>query len=162
MVERQLSNDQIDLELAKVQFNNENFAKQFHHQTQQTWFREYGKGSKNMLKKITAKVKHGIKHNKYGESGLNTLDEGWKQFLKPKYKPQAQQSFNNTKEQTQLINDQKEGSNKNQRRKGRENEIMQARAPSGRVYSYTEAHEGITSKRAKEWRKKHDIDESDI
>lgn len=162
MVERMLSNEQINTELSKVQFTNENYAKQFDHVTNQVWFREYAKGSRTMLNKITAKVKRGIKHNKYGETGLNTLDEGWKRFLKPKYRPEAKKAFENTKEQTQIINEQKEGTNKNQRRKEREQEILKTQAPSGRVYSYTEAHEGITSKRAKEWRRKHDIPEDDI
>jgi hypothetical protein len=118
VVERQLSNQQIDLELSKVKFTNDNFAKQFHHQTQQTWFREYGKGSITMLKKITAKVKRGIKHNRYGESGLNVLDDGWKQYIKPQQdrfanKKQRAKSEDFDKTQSQISN----GENKKQRAK---------------------------------------------
>ena len=35
MVERMLNNELIDSELSKVQFTNENYAKQFDHVTQQ-------------------------------------------------------------------------------------------------------------------------------
>jgi hypothetical protein len=162
MVERQLSQQQIFDQLGNVQFSNANYAKQFSHITEQVWFQEYAKGSKTMLNKITAKIKKGIKHGKYGDTGLDVLDEGWKRFLKPQYRPQAKKAFENTQAQTELITEQKEGTNKAQRRKEREQEIMKAHAPSGRVYSYTEAHEGITSNRAKKWRRNNDIDESDI
>ena len=91
-----------------------------------------------MLSKITAKVKRGIKHGKYGDTGLDTLDEGWLRFLKPQYRPKALQEFNKTKQQTlnekmsnEITKQLEDGANKKQRRKGRENEIMQTQTPSG-------------------------------
>lgn len=148
-IERQLSNDDIDEELGKVQFSNENYAKQFDHITQQTWFRQYGKGSKSMLRRITAKVKSGIKHDKYGETGLDTLDSGWKRYLKTKqtkkvYESEKQVSQGANMQQRSLV----QNNTKLTRKEAEQIKRNYGRAPSGRELLYDEVHEGAGSKRA--------------
>jgi len=157
-VERQLSNKEIDAELAKVQFSKERHAQLFYFNTEQTWFRQYGSGSKSALNKIIKKVKNGIKHDKYGNSPLTTLDDGWKRFVKPK-PTKAKKKL--AKTQKKLVTEQKK-TTKKQTRKTREKIKQTERvAPSGRKYSPTEIREGVGSKRAIAYREKHGVDKND-
>lgn len=154
-VERQLSNQEIDEELSKIQFRTNKQAKLFYFNTQQTWFRQYAKGSNEALKKITAKVKKGVIHQKYGNSPLTTLDDGWKRFVKPKPKKKL------VKAQKKLVEQQKKTTEKKTRKKRATVKKTERRAPSGREYSDTEIREGVGSKRAQEYRKKHGIKKGD-
>jgi hypothetical protein len=110
-IERQLSRNDIFNQLSGIKFNNENYAKQFYHLSEQNWFVQYGKQSKTMLAKLTAKVKNGIKQGKYGNTGLDTLDDGWKRFLKPlqgaNKKQRAKSEYQEAKEETPLAEKEK-------------------------------------------------------
>lgn len=147
-VERKLSNKQLDAELQKVKFKSASDKANFEQVSRQTWFRQYAKGSKAALVKITKKVKRGIRHGKYTYMQLTTGDAS-RGTVKKMKRPQ--------------VNKQLEKTMKKISRKQRENiKQKEKRAPSGRKYSYTEIHEGIHSKRAKEWRKKNKISEKDV
>lgn len=154
-IERQLSNKEIDGELGKIKFRSEKQAKLFYFNTQQTWFRQYAKGSKAALAKIAKKVKSGIIHQKYGNSPLTTLDDGWKRFVKPKPQKKLKATKKKIVEQQKKV---KVKSDKKQRQKVKQTE---RRAPSGRAYSSTEIREGIGSKRASAYREKHGIKKED-
>ena len=51
-----------------------------------TWFRQYAKKSKLNLRKITARIKKGIKQGKYNTSNLGEIGGGEKAFKLPKPK----------------------------------------------------------------------------
>ena len=158
-VERRLSNKEIDEHLGQVKFTKENEAKQFYHLTEQNWFRQYGKGSSAALKKITAKVKKGIKQNKYGGSGQDTLDTGWKKFMKQKPVTKKQKKI--VKEKKKVTKDQTVIITKASRKEREQVKKKERKAPSGREYSNTEIHEGVGSKRAVAYRKGHKIKKND-
>ena len=153
-VERQLSNKELDSELSKVTFRSLKSQKIFKEISSQTWFRQYAKGSRGQLKKITEKVKKGIRHGKYSYMSLmtGTPEQPRGTTKKPK-KTKAEKKIE--QKQAKI----KKTGVRKQREKIKQEE---RRAPSGRKYSYTEIHEGLRSKRAKEWRKKQGISEKDV
>ena len=117
------------------------------------------KGSRFATAKIIKKVKDGIKHNKYGDTGLSQLDDGWKRYYKPPKKSKGQKQLE--KDQTKIVKAETKKSKIADRKQREHVKKQERKAPSGRVYSSTEIHEGINSKRAQAYRKKHGIPESD-
>lgn len=157
--ERKLSNKQLDDALSNVHFSNAEHAKQFDHLSKQTWFRQYAKGSRAAQAKIVKKVRHGIIHDKYTDTNLSQLDEGWKRYYKPPKKSKAQKKL--AKTQTKITKETETKIKKSNRKQREQIKKQERKAPSGRGYSSTEIHEGIKSKRAQAYRKKHGIPESD-
>lgn len=170
MVERKLSNKELNDELKNVSFRSKEKQNIFEQISEQTWFRQYAKGSKDACKKIIKKVKKGINHGKYTyaikeiESDVRGTTKEKKQKVKPKQKITK-------KEETKLKQQKKKTEKKikepkkvirNDNRKKKQIEKMQKdTAPSGRKYSATEIREGKGSARAAAWRKRNKINEND-
>jgi hypothetical protein len=136
-----VSNKDIDNTVKRNMKGMSNFQKKrFSDVTDSAWFRSYARNSKEKLNKIIKKVKGGVKHGKYGRGSSPTeeLPRGWK---KPTPKKAKKEKKNQRKERAQK----------------KKSDF----APSGRKYSYTENHEGRGSKRAKAYRERNDISETD-
>jgi hypothetical protein len=157
--ERRLSHKDLDKQLSKVQFKDEDSAKLFYHLSGQNWFVQYARGSNAAANKIIKKVKSGIEHKQYTDTNMAQLDDGWKRYYKPPKKSSAKKKLE--KEQTKIVKEETKKSKKVNRKQREKVKAQERKAPSGRAYSNTEIHEGINSKRAKEWRKKNKIKESD-
>ena len=129
--------------------------------SEQMWFRGYAKKSKKQLNKLLKKVKAGVKEGKYGTSPkFDTPTQGYEkpreqQYEKPKVKAKPKR-----REKKVRIEKPKTGKAKIRRDKLTAQSIIM-RAPSGRKYSMTELREGVGSKRAKQYREKHNIDIND-
>ena len=165
MAQKKLSSEYIDDYIDKQNLKGEQkeILKQ---QAGKTWFRQYAKKSKENLKKITEKVKKGIKHGKYTYDSKDSVG-GDRGFVKPKIKKEKKQKAGKKKTsgKKKVAGKKKVVSAPKKKvvRTFRESEKQKSRvAPSGRQYSKTEIHEGINSKRAKAWREKNGIRADDF
>lgn len=120
--------------------------------SEQTWFRQYAKKSKEHLIKITKTVKKQIKENKgnyYSEHRKPQEDR--RGFIAPKQKKRITKKQMHTQIKKEKLT----------RKEKQEVERITRRAPSGRVYSPTEIREGVGSKRSMEYRERKGILKSD-
>jgi hypothetical protein len=159
-VERRLSNKELDRELSKVVFRNKNQQEIFNQIKETTWFRQYAKGSMDAKNKIIKKVKAGIRHGKFTYASKQ-LDEESRGFIESRKKKKSTGQKKLEKTQKKIQSEQTQKKKKVSRKQREQIKIQERKAPSGRVYSKTEIHEGVKSKRAKEWRKKNNIEEKD-
>jgi len=157
-VEKRLTNKELDRELSKVKFRNKKQEDIFKQISEQTWFRQYAKGSDIAKNKIIKKVKAGIRHGKFTYASKQ-LDEESRGFIEGKKKSKGKQRIE--KAQKKIAKEQKVKKEKVSRKRREQIKIQERKAPSGRVYSKTEIHEGIKSKRASAYRKAHGIKETD-
>lgn len=169
-MERRLSNKELDRELSKVQFSSNIHQATWDKISNQVWFRQYARGSSVALKKITKKIKDGIKKNKYTTSDLSKPVSGFEKPSKIKKKKKTSKGEKKLKKETEKLQKktkrtvkEPEKVIKQDKRKKRVVERAQTeKAPSGRAYSKTELREGKGSKRSREWRKRNGIDENDF
>ena len=149
--------------------------------TDTTWARTVMSRSKKTMNKLLNKIKSGIKQGKYKDTGLE--QQGRFPFAEPpiktkkkkgKSKPKKEKGKKEMKQfkepqKKKAATKKKEGKKaifptaprKIRRKITEERKLKTLFAPSGRKYSKTEIHEGIKSKRAKEYRLKHGIDVND-
>ena len=170
MTQKKLSSEYIDDYIDKQNLKGEQkeILKQ---QSGKTWFRQYAKKSKENLKKITEKVKKGIKHGKYTYDSKDSVG-GDRGFVKPKIKKEKKQKTGKKKAtgKKKVSTTTKQGVKRKvempkKMSKRKEKEIARRiveRAPSGRKYDDVELHEGLGSKRATEWRINHGIPADDF
>lgn len=157
-VEHRLTNKELDAELQKVKFRSKKGKAIFDQITKQTWFRQYARGSNDAKNKIIKKVRKGINHGKYTYMSREDYEKEESQGKEKLTKQQKKSQ----KKGKQVIQKQQKTQKKVERKQREKIKINERKAPSGRKYSSTEIHEGIHSKRAKEYRKKHGIKENDV
>jgi hypothetical protein len=154
-----LSDSQIDsyIESQKRGFKSESQKSDFEKKSQTTWFRQYVRKSKTRLKTITAKIKRQIKQGKgsYYSEGRNPEEDKRGVWDMPKEKKRL------TKKEVKTKTAKKKKVKISRVEKEKVKQITR-RAPSGRVYSKVELHEGLNSKRAVAWRAKNGIAKGDF
>jgi hypothetical protein len=65
---KKLADDELDFILAQTHFKDSTKQEKWNDVSNQTWFRQYAKKSKDNLRRIRAKVKKGIIHDKFNTS----------------------------------------------------------------------------------------------
>ena len=136
--------------------------------TGQSWAMGYMRKNDLAKRKLLKKIREGVKQGKYGDTDLNAPKAGYPYEEKPKVKKERKKKPV-TKKQKSAIEKEK-GVIKSKKavypkepRAQREKRLQATlTAPSGRKYSKTEIHEGVGSKRAVEYRARHNIPKNDF
>lgn len=122
--------------------------------SEKSWFRSYARKSKAQLDKILRKVKKGIKHGQYTYTSASIESEPQGMVLPKVKKGKGSKKSKKPSKDYQTVAGSTKKSKSKKQRKEREQK-KQVKEYKG--YSKYEIHEGVKSKRAKEYRRKHNI-----
>ena len=144
-----LNDDTIDNKIKNTKGLDDKEKQTLINVSDKSWFRSYARKSKSALSKILKKVKEGIKHGRYTYVSLPA--EQPQGIELPKVKKKETSKKKTAKKKT-TSKKKKQSTVKSPKRKTTKKEKSDYKG-----YSKTEIREGVRSKRAKAYRKKHGI-----
>lgn len=155
---------EIELEIyRKTNGLNDKQMSLFKHITDQTWARQYMRGSKSQLKKLTSKIKKGIKHGKYG-SGLSPAKGETNGKILPKVKRKGKKKSTKKVAKTsmtgqKIVPQKTETKPKKQVSAKTETRIVRAAQKYPKASKYELQH-GVNSAASMKYREKHGLPKS--